>query len=206
MNRRLQRTIGPKRGLAAFVLAFFALGWLADRAHIAYEVHAYCAEHQQVEHVSDDHDHDHVRGDSAAHVHVRGDSATHVHVRDDSATHVHVRDDSATHVHVRDDSATHVHVRDELAHELAHELAQDGLHGPECGPTLEALEGTPEAHAACCLLLGRADGPLALPCALTLAFGPARVESAQPAGAWGTSARGSIPLLALAPKQSPPTA
>ena len=186
MNRRLQRTIGPKRGLAAFVLAFFALGWLADRAHIAYEVHAYCAEHQQVEHVSDDHDHDHVRGDSAAHVHVRGDSATHVHVRDDSAT--------------------HVHVRDELAHELAHELAQGGLHGPECGPTLEALEGTPEAHAACCLLLGRADGPLALPCALTLAFGPARVESAQPAGAWGTSARGSIPLLALAPKQSPPRA
>jgi len=38
------------RVLAALVLALFALGWLADRAHTAFERHAWCNEHQRVEH------------------------------------------------------------------------------------------------------------------------------------------------------------
>lgn len=46
--------------LAAVVLALFAFGWLADRAHSAFERHAWCDEHQRVEHhessvASDDH-------------------------------------------------------------------------------------------------------------------------------------------------------
>lgn len=36
--------------LAACVLALFALGWLLDRAHVAFEAHHYCAEHGRVEH------------------------------------------------------------------------------------------------------------------------------------------------------------
>jgi len=46
--------------LAAVVLALFAFGWLADRAHSAFERHAWCDDHQRVEHhdsaaMSDDH-------------------------------------------------------------------------------------------------------------------------------------------------------
>lgn len=41
------------RRFVALVLALFALGWLAERAHVALETHTYCAEHQRIEHGSD---------------------------------------------------------------------------------------------------------------------------------------------------------
>lgn len=42
-----------RRGFVALVLALFALGWLADRAHVAFETHEFCAEHQRIEHASE---------------------------------------------------------------------------------------------------------------------------------------------------------
>ncbi len=43
--------LGPRNHhLCALVLALFVLGWFADRAHVALERHAWCPEHQRVEH------------------------------------------------------------------------------------------------------------------------------------------------------------
>ncbi len=169
MNRPLQRTPGTKRGLVAFVLALFALGWLADRAHVAFEVHEYCAEHQRVEHAA-----------------APASSVESGHAGDESAHHEHVRDDLALDGHARTDLACH------------------RSSGPVRGPAIDALEGALGEHAACCILLGRADDSLALPRAFAHASWSPLVEITPFAAAWGTSPRSSIPLLALAPKQSPP--
>ena len=44
------RRRSPSRVLAGLVLALFAFGWLTDRAHSAFERHAWCEEHKRVEH------------------------------------------------------------------------------------------------------------------------------------------------------------
>lgn len=53
MSDRQVIRIESKRGFVALVLALFALGWLAERAHVAFETHEFCAEHQRIEHGPD---------------------------------------------------------------------------------------------------------------------------------------------------------
>ncbi|MCY2961019.1 MAG: hypothetical protein NTY35_12720 [Planctomycetota bacterium] len=132
------------RGLVAFVLALFALGWFADRAHVAFESHSFCAEHQRVEHC----------GKVAAHDHV---------------------------------------------------LGQPG-DLPGLGASIHAPEGAPEEHDVCCVLLARGGDPIPVPRAFAASLAVPIATTAVHAIPWGTAPRGSIPLLALAPKQSPPTA
>jgi hypothetical protein len=54
MESRRERAPGSRlensRNRTLLVLALFALGWFADRTHLALVSHTYCAQHQQVEH------------------------------------------------------------------------------------------------------------------------------------------------------------
>lgn len=137
MKSRRQRAPGLARGLAALVLALFAVGWLCDRAHVAYESHGYCAEHQRVEHAS-----------PAAHAH-------------------------------------------------------DGDHDHD-GPVVDARDEATDAHAACCVLLGRGEDPLALPESVACVHDVPRVAEHALPRVDSERAHDAVPRLALAPKQSPP--
>jgi len=149
MDVRHPRAPRLARGLSALVLALFAVGWLCDRAHVAFEAHSWCDAHQRVEHAED-----------SASAHVHGSDAGHADLHEDG----------------RDD----------------------------CGPAFESVEGTLGEHAACCVLLARGGDAVAVPRTSSSALAFVAVPAALPAAAWGTAPRGSVPILALAPKQSPP--
>lgn len=151
MDVRHPRAPRLGRGLSALVLALFALGWLCDRAHVAFEAHDWCEEHQRVEHAEES---------------------------------------GLVHVHQADAALADLHAD-----------------GPDDrGPAFEAVEADPAAHAACCVLLARGGDPVAVPLAPTPAFVLAAVPAGLPPIAWEIAPRGSVPILALAPKQSPPVA
>ena len=155
------------RLLAVLVLALFALGWLADRAHVAFERHAWCHEHQRVEHEQDDH----------AHV-----------------------DDAAP--------AAHGGAQALAAHESGAACAHDAAPAP-CpgrGPAFDPAESGGGEHAACCVLLARDGAPLALVPDRAPAPLPPCAESLARANAPAHAPVRPIPLVLLAPKQSPPTA
>lgn len=157
------RSSAPTRFLAGLVLALFALGWLGDLVHGAFERHAWCDEHQRVEHA-----HGAALGAACAGDAVSGDHAD------------------------------------------AHALAQ-----PSSGPTRSAPcaprapgfapSSAPSAdHEACGALLARGGDPVALPphdaAVAAFALDPARA----PRAVRSAAARAQVPLILLAPKQSPP--
>jgi hypothetical protein len=151
MLEALQRS----RVLAASILALFALGWLADRAHVAFEPHAWCHEHQRVEHAP---------ADSPA---CSGDARA---------------------------------AGPACAHDPAPQACADR------GPAFEPADAGGDDHASCCVLLARGGDPVALI--------PDRAPAPLPPGAEPSPRAASdrrvptpqVPLVLLAPKQSPPAA
>ncbi|MBL8863802.1 MAG: hypothetical protein JNK02_17565 [Planctomycetes bacterium] len=145
------------RALAALVLALFALGWLGDRAHTTLERHAWCDEHQRVEH--QDVEHGSLECQAGPPSHCESSSAHCSHDEDAPA-----------------------------------------------GPALEAPRPRGSEHEACGLLLARGGDPVGV--------APARASTLDPltdlGRAHGTpgadAAHASVPLVLLAPKQSPPAA
>jgi len=83
-------------------------------------------------------------------------------------------------------------------------LAEHGASDDGRGPSIEALDTDSAEHAACCVLLARTKDPLALPNARTspsCILLPTQLGRAPPPI---TTPISTIPLLLLAPKQSPP--
>jgi hypothetical protein len=124
------------------VLALFVLGWGGELAHVAFEAHAYCPEHQRLEHA-----------------HPLADA--------------------------------HAHVVEPYADSRA-------------GLAFDAQSSAPDAHAACGLLLGRGDDPIAVRCATARAFLVCEVHRAPASIGHDTAALGALDVVSFAPKQSPP--